>query len=122
MPSTFHCQQENKTARARDLFYHGESHFMLYTERAHFFRRMRIKGIRHIVFYQPPSFPHFFSELCNLMQDVNQEETGGLAGNLTVTVLYSKYDIQQLSAIVGIDRANKMVTSTRNIHMFVTGE
>ena len=55
-------------ARARDIFYHGQAHFMLYSERFHFFRRIRLRGIRHIIFYQPPTIPTFYSEMCNLMQ------------------------------------------------------
>jgi hypothetical protein len=62
------CFQEGKIARARDMFYHAEAHFLLYSERFHFFRRPSIKGILHLVFYQPPTFPHFYSEMCNLMQ------------------------------------------------------
>jgi hypothetical protein len=38
--------------QARDEFYHNGRHFLLYTERAHFYRRFRIKGIRHLIFYQ----------------------------------------------------------------------
>ena len=50
------------------MFYHAEAQFLLYSERFHFFRRPSIKGILHLVFYQPPTFPHFYSEMCNLMQ------------------------------------------------------
>lgn len=64
----FSPSQDAKIARARDMFFHTEAHFMLYSERVHFFRRFRIKGIRHIIFYQPPTYPQFFSEMCNLMQ------------------------------------------------------
>ncbi len=49
--------KDKKIAMARDLFYHSEKHFLLYTERAHFFRRFMIKGIRHLIFYQPPQYP-----------------------------------------------------------------
>lgn len=45
----------------------------------------------------------------------------GNSSNMTVTVLYSKYDIHQLSAIVGTTRALKMLQSDRNVHMMVTG-
>ncbi|XP_067015268.2 U3 small nucleolar RNA-associated protein 25 homolog [Anabrus simplex] len=114
--------KDNKIARARDLFFHSEAHFMLYSERFHFFRRLRIKGIRHIVFYQPPSVPQFYSELCNLMQEANQSRRGGSESNMSVTVLYSKYDALQLAAVVGTDRASRMLSSERDVHMFVTGE
>lgn len=62
------CPQDGKIARARDMFFHSEAHFLLYSERAHFYRRLRVKGVRHVVFYQPPTYPHFYSEICNLMQ------------------------------------------------------
>nr|CAD7194998.1 unnamed protein product [Timema douglasi] len=114
--------KENKIARARDMFFHDEAHFLLYSERFHFFNRLRIKGIRHILFYQPPTFPHFYSEMCNLMQEANQSRHSGADSNMTVTVLYSKYDVQQLAAVVGTERASRMVTSERNVHMFMTGD
>ena len=54
--------KEKKIAQARDMFYHNEKHFMLYTERSHFYRRFRMKGIRHLIFYQPSTFGWMFSE------------------------------------------------------------
>ncbi|KAF2879479.1 hypothetical protein ILUMI_26703 [Ignelater luminosus] len=112
--------KEGKVARARDMFFHGDAHFLLYTERFHFFNRVRIKGIRHLIFYQPPIFPHFYYEMCNLMQEGNMNKKVGSMSNMTVTVLYSKYDANQLAAIVGTERAAKMVNSDRNVHMLVT--
>ncbi|PNF37678.1 Digestive organ expansion factor-like protein [Cryptotermes secundus] len=114
--------KEGKIARARDMFFHAEAHFLLYSERFHFFRRPSIKGILHILFYQPPTFPHFYSEMCNLIRDTNQNQNTGDESNMTVTVLYSKYDVHRLAAIVGTDRAARMVSSERNVHMFMTGE
>ncbi|XP_069682638.1 U3 small nucleolar RNA-associated protein 25 homolog isoform X1 [Periplaneta americana] len=114
--------KEGKIARARDMFFHDEVHFLLYSERFHFFRRPSIKGILHILFYKPPTFPHFYSEMCNLIRVTNQNQQSGVESNTTVTVLYSKYDVQQVAAIVGTDRAARMVNSERNVHMFMTGE
>jgi len=56
------------------------------------------------------------------LQATNQNQGAGNESNMTVTVLYSKYDVQRLAAIVGTDRAARMVSSERNVHMFVTGE
>nr|CAI5821826.1 unnamed protein product [Callosobruchus analis] len=109
--------KEAKVARARDMFFHGDAHFLLYTERFHFFNRKRIKGIRHLLFYQPPVFPHFYYEMCNLMQN----RKIGSNSNMSVTVMYSKYDVHQLSAIVGTEKAAKMIQSERRVHMMVTG-
>ncbi|XP_050486770.1 U3 small nucleolar RNA-associated protein 25 homolog [Bombus huntii] len=114
--------KDAKVARARDMFFHSDAHFLLYSERFHFFRRIRVKGIRHIIFYAPPIFPQFYVEMCNLMQEANQNPRSGSGSNMTITVLYCKYDIMQLSAIVGAERANKMFGSEKSIHMLMTGE
>lgn len=60
--------QDKKVAQARDMFFHNEVNYMLYSERFHFFMRRKIRGIRHLIFYQLPTFPHFYSEMCNLIQ------------------------------------------------------
>ncbi|KAJ8952239.1 hypothetical protein NQ314_007571 [Rhamnusium bicolor] len=113
--------KEGKIARARDIFYHGDAHFLLYTERYHFFNRKQIKGIRHLIFYQPPTVPHFYYEMCNLMQEANMNKKVGNVSNMAVTVIYSKYDVHQLAYIVGTERAAKMSHSERKVHMMVTG-
>ncbi|KAG7204092.1 hypothetical protein KM043_001942 [Ampulex compressa] len=114
--------KDAKVARARDMFFHSDAHFLLYSERFHFFRRVRVKGIRHIIFYAPPTFPHIYSEMCNLMQEANQNARAGSESNMTVTILYSKYDVMQLAAIVGTDRASKMLASEKTVHMLMTGD
>lgn len=45
----------------------------------------------------------------------------GSMSNMTVNVIYSKYDVHQLAQIVGTEKAGKMLQSDRNIHMMVTG-
>ncbi|KOC63275.1 Digestive organ expansion factor like protein [Habropoda laboriosa] len=114
--------KDAKIARARDMFFHSDAHFLLYSERFHFFRRIRVKGIRHIIFYAPPIFPHLYTEMCNVMQEANQNRRAGSESNMTVTVLYCKYDVMQLSAIVGTERATKMLGSEKSVHMLMTGE
>lgn len=112
--------REGKVARARDMFYHSGAHFMLYTERGHFFRRPRVKGIRNLVFYQPPAWPHFYPEMVNLMQPANQNPRDGLELNMSVTVLYTKYDVVQLAGIVATTNAQEMLASAKKTHLFVT--
>lgn len=115
--------KDNKISRARTLFYHGSAHFLLYSERAHFFRRMRIKGVRHIIMYQPPTWNNFFPEVINLMQEINQNPNDDVMKNsMSVTVLYTKYDILQLSAIVSHDNVAKMLASKKHTHMFMNSE
>lgn len=113
--------KDSKVARARDMFYHSDAHFLIYSERFHYFRRIRVKGIRHLIFFALPTFPHFYSEMCNLMQEANQNPKSGSDSNMTVTCIYSKYDVQQLSAVLGTERAARMIASDKNVHMLMTG-
>ena len=55
------------------------------------------------------------------MQTANQNRKGGSEGNMTCTVLYSKYDIHRLAPVVGSERARHMIEAEKNIHMFVAG-
>ena len=112
--------KDKNVAAARDHFFHGEKHFLLYSERAHFYRRFTIKGIRHLIFYQLPSqSPKFFAELCNFMHFQNKK--AGSDGNMTCTVVYCKYDIHRLAPVVGTDTAQTMLTSAKSVHMFSPG-
>lgn len=104
------------------MFFHSGAHFMLYSERAHFFRRTRLKGIRHLIMYQPPTWPHFYSEMINLMQSCNQNPRDGIGDMMSVTVLYTKYDLLQIASIVGSAQANTMSQSTKSTHVFTTTE
>ncbi len=113
--------KDSKIAKARDHFFHGEAHFMLYTERSHFFRRFTLKGIRHLIFYQLPQYPHFFSDLCNMMHAVYQNRKGGSDGNMSIKVLYSEYDRLRLNGVVGNKRCEQIMASKKKAHMFVAG-
>lgn len=108
--------EDAKVARARDMFFHSDAHFLLYTERWHFWRRTRIKGIRHLIFYQLPTYPHFYSEMCNLMDRMYQNPRAGTEFNMSVTVIYNKFDALALARIVGQNRAAKMITSESKVH------
>ncbi|RVE50077.1 hypothetical protein evm_005283 [Chilo suppressalis] len=114
--------KDSKIARARDMFFHTEAHFLLYSERVHFFRRFRIKGIRHIIFYQPPTYPHFYSEICNLMQECNQNKYGGSECNMSVTVLYSQYDAPRVASILGVKRLTSALHDDQRVHVYMTGD
>ena len=81
--------------------------------------RYKIRGIRHIIFYELPAYPHFYSEICNMLIDSKKDES---QENKTCTVIYSKYDAQRLAAVVGTERASYMVSAEKAVHMFVTGD
>lgn len=114
------CEYTKKSAisRARHFFLQGEKQFLLFTERFHFYKRYTIKGIRNLIFYELPTYPHFYSEVCNMLRAT----TRGEEATWTCTVLYSKYDAQRLAAVVGVERAAQMLQSKKNVHLFITGE
>ncbi|PKU45583.1 hypothetical protein llap_4116 [Limosa lapponica baueri] len=114
------CEYTKKAGvcRARRFFLKGEKQFLLFTERFHFYKRYMIKGIRNLIFYELPTYSHFYSEICNMMKATES----GADATWTCTVLYSKYDAQKLAAVVGIDRTAQMLQSKKDVHLFVTGE
>ncbi|KAH0622735.1 hypothetical protein JD844_025301, partial [Phrynosoma platyrhinos] len=114
------CEYTSKSSisRARHFFLKGNKQFLIFTERFHFYKRYSIRGIRNLIFYELPTYPHFYSEVCNMMKLAGSEEESAL----TCTVLYSKYDAQKLASVVGVERAAQMLQSSKNVHLFVTGE
>ncbi|KFQ43882.1 Digestive organ expansion factor, partial [Nestor notabilis] len=114
------CEYTKKggVCRARRFFLKGEKQFLLFTERFHFYKRYTIKGIRNLIFYELPTYSHFYSEICSMMKATDN----GVDATWTCTVLYSKYDAQKLAAVVGIERTAQMLQSKKNVHLFVTGE
>ncbi|XP_078085851.1 U3 small nucleolar RNA-associated protein 25 homolog isoform X2 [Mustelus asterias] len=114
------CEYSKKSTinRARYHFLKGEKPFLLFTERFHFYKRYTIKGIRHLIFYELPTYPHFYSDICNMLKGENR----GDEATWTCTVLYSKYDAQKLTRVVGAERAAQMIQSKKSVHLFVTGE
>ncbi|CAH1792944.1 unnamed protein product [Owenia fusiformis] len=110
---------DKSVSRSRTQFFQGKIHFLLYTERFHFFRRYRIRGIKHLICYELPRYPHFYSEISNFLKDPRKRQNDS---DLSCTVIYSKYDMHRLAGIVGTERASHMIKSDKNVHMFVTGE
>ncbi|KAL7876851.1 hypothetical protein SRHO_G00034940 [Serrasalmus rhombeus] len=79
-----------------------------------FVAKYTIKGIQNLVFYALPTYAHFYSEMCNMLQT----STGAAA--LTCTALYSRYDTHRLLAVTGAERAAQMVQSNKSVHLFIT--
>ncbi|KAI2806264.1 hypothetical protein BLOT_005276 [Blomia tropicalis] len=110
-----------KVAKARHIFFYGGRQFLLYTERFHFFNRHTIKGIRHLIFYEPPTFPHFYSELINMMHLSNQgKKLTTDYGSMSVTVLFNRFDAHSLVGLTGTETASNLITSDSDVHMFLT--
>ena len=99
-------------SRARTLFLQGRRHFLLLTERVHFFRRLRVKGAHHLLFFSLPTYPEFYPEVVNLLE----------GGGATCTVLYTCYNRLSLARVVGGARATRMLEAEESSYMLVTGD
>ena len=99
---------------------------MLYTERAHFFRRHKLRGARHLAVYSPPSYAHFYTEL---LQQLSRAEGGaanaaggaagdGASGDSTCALLYCPLDAHPLQRLVGTERAARMLQGNEMSFLF----
>lgn len=95
---------DDDVSRARTMFYQGRLATILTTERFHFYRRLRIRGVRHIVFYSVPTIPHFYSELLNLVEEATSQSIP--TSSITLVSCFEK---PALERVVGTERAHKMV-------------
>ena len=87
--------------RGRAAFSAGTARVMLYTERAHFFRRHVIRGARRLTCYGPPACAGFYPELVNALE-------AGPEPN-DVALMFSRWDAPALEALVGTARAARML-------------
>ncbi|CDR99055.1 related to UTP25-nucleolar protein required for 35S pre-RNA processing and 40S ribosomal subunit biogenesis [Sporisorium scitamineum] len=113
--------------RAREAFFSGKKRFLLLTERAHFYRRFKLRGVKTVVFYQLPQNARFFSEVLEF-PFVTKGELAGVGGEeeeevdaneVASYVVYSKYDLIQLEKVVGTKQAEEMVGADKATWKFV---
>lgn len=108
--------EENKVAKARQLFYFGARQFLIYTERCHFYHRYKIKGIRRIIFYEPPVYAKFYTELVNmLVPELQGKKFVEDSERFVATTLFSNHDTLQLGAIIGYSNAVKLIQNKKSI-------
>ncbi|CAL1529402.1 unnamed protein product [Lymnaea stagnalis] len=100
---------EKHMRNARIHFRKRHPHFMLYTERLHFFYRFKLRAIHHILWFDLPQYPHFYPELVNLMETSRQA--------CTTTALFTKYDAQKLIEITGKQQAGHLLNSEKSVNM-----
>ena len=94
-------------ARARAYFADKRRRVLVYTERAQFYNRHRIRGINDIYFYQLPEHPQFYAELGNFVEESTSAD--GASMTSTVQVAFGRFDLLRLERIVGTSRAKKML-------------
>jgi U3 small nucleolar RNA-associated protein 25 len=94
-------------ARTRSHFRTGRHSVLLYSERAHHFRRYKLKGVERVIFYSLPENPIFWSEVAESLMPDFAQRTDRSRGS--VRALFSRWDVLKLERIVGTSRVRKMV-------------
>lgn len=105
--------------RARAHFLSGRHAILLYTQRAHHFFRLKIRGVKRVVLYGLPDNGTFYSELVagyigtTLTEGrVSPEESG-------MRAMFSRFEGLRLERIVGGDRVKGMLGGTGDTFDFV---
>ncbi|KZF25562.1 DUF1253-domain-containing protein [Xylona heveae TC161] len=96
-------------ARARSHFLSGRHSVLLYSERAHHFRRFHLRGVNKVVFYAPPDNPLFYREVAGAYIGASVAEGRVDTAEASVRVAFSKWDTLRLERIVGTKRVASMV-------------
>ncbi|KAI4329761.1 hypothetical protein MLD38_028109 [Melastoma candidum] len=98
--------KQSDISRSRLWFFEGTQKIMLYTERAHFYHRYKIRGIKSLIIYSLPERKEFYPEIVNLLE--GSEE-------MTCSVLFSRFDHFRLERIVGSASAKRMTRDLNDL-------
>ncbi|CAJ0539825.1 Ff.00g072460.m01.CDS01 [Fusarium sp. VM40] len=108
-----------EASRARSHFLNGRHRVLLYTERAHHFRRYQFTGVQRVIFYGLPDNPIFYTEIAGGYLSKSEQDLRLDPGQGTVKVMFSKYDVMKLERVVGSKRVGKMIQDRGDTFEFI---
>lgn len=101
--------KRNEISHVRGEFFREEKKIMLYTERAHFYYRYKIRGVKNLIIYSLPERKEFYPEIVNFL---------GESDSMNCRVLFSRLDHLRLERIVGTATAKRMIDSDKGVFVF----
>ena len=113
-----------QASRARTSMQKKEVPLLIYTERAHFFRRHAMRGARHLAVYSPPSYAHFYTELLQQLDRASANSASSAAAaagaphDSTCVLLFCRLDTYPLQRLVGDQRASRMLSANEASFLF----
>lgn len=109
--------EASEQRRARSHFLTGKHSVLLYTQRAHHFFRLRIRGAKKVVMYGLPENEVFFREIVAGFVGSTLED--GKTTDCSVRCLFSKFDALKLERIVGSERVKSMLSGAGDTFDFL---
>jgi U3 small nucleolar RNA-associated protein 25 len=95
--------------RARSHFLSGRFTVLLYTQRAHHFFRLKIRGVKRVVFYGLPDAPVYYDEVVGGFLGSSINDGKIIPEEAKVRSVFGRWDGLRLERVVGTERVKGLL-------------